>query len=71
MLHLSSKTSAKFFENESNDKKPKLSFDLTSKPFTFETFYFYCLEEPYQFDHLNKPSCFDHSEKLILEKKVN
>ena len=32
MLHFSYETSAKVFENELNEKKPKLSFDLTSKP---------------------------------------
>ena len=71
MLHLSFKTSAKVFENKLKDKKPKLSFDLTSKPVAFEPFDFDCLEEPHYLDHLDELSYFDHSEKVILEKKMN
>ena len=63
MLYLSSKTSRKVFENESNDKKPKLSFDLSSKPIAFEPFNFDWLEEPSCFYHLKESPCFDHSEK--------
>ena len=44
ILHLDSKTLAKVFET-SNCRKPKLSFDLTSKPVNFD-----CLEDPYYFD---------------------
>ena len=45
ILHLGSKTPAKVFET-SNDRKPKLLFDLTSKPVTFEPDNLDCLEGP-------------------------
>ena len=44
--HLDFKTSTKVFENESNDSKPKPSFDLTSGSAILEIFIFECLEEP-------------------------
>ena len=71
MLHLSSKTSAKFFENESNDKNFKLSLHLTSKHVTFEPFNLDCLEDPSALDHFKEHPFFYHSEKAILEEKVN
>ena len=47
--HLDYKTPTILFETESNDRKPKHSFDFTSKPVIFEY-----SEEPIIFDYLDK-----------------
>ena len=56
ILHLDSKIVAIFFET-SKDMKPKLSFDLTSNPVTFD---------PINFYHLEELSCFDLSEECPI-----
>ena len=53
-------------KNESNDGKPKLSFDTTFEPVTFETVNFDCLEEPSCFDHSKEPFNFDFSEEYPI-----
>ena len=65
-LHLCSKTLAKVLENESNDGKPKLSFDATSEPVTFEMVNFNYLEGPYCFDHSKEPPYFDFSDEFPI-----
>ena len=65
ILHLDSKAPATFFET-SNDRKPKLSFDITSKPITFKPVNFDHLEESSCFNHSEEPPCFDHLEKCPI-----
>ena len=63
IIHLESKTSTKVFETEYKDRKPKPSFDLTSKPVAFEPANFNCLEESSYLDNLEEPSYLDHSKE--------
>ena len=65
ILHLDSNTPEKVFETLT-DRKPKLSFDLTSKPVTFEPDHFYCLEEPSCVECMKVSLCFDLSEELPM-----